>query len=115
VDATRPNRLTAAALLAIGVLLIVVLRKPLSAIGSGFVGVGGTMLFLSSARPLDRRRRRVLGLASLSGVVVFLALAGVVDLVTVRHSAARFAGDSVLLVALLGWVFVIVRAMRTRG
>jgi hypothetical protein len=42
-------------------------------------------------------------------------LTGVVDLVTVRQSAARFAGDSVLLVALLGWVFVIVRALRTRG
>jgi hypothetical protein len=107
--------LTAAALLAIGVVLLVVLRKPLSGIGSGFLGVGGTMLLLSWTGPLDRGRRRTVGIASFGGVIVFLALAGLIDLVTVRHSAARFAAGSVLLVALLGWVFVIVRALRARG
>jgi MFS family permease len=115
VEATRPNRLTAAALLAIGVVLLVVLRKPVSGIGSGFLGAGGTMLILSWTGPLDRGRRRTVGLAAFGGVVVFVALAGIVDLVTVPHSAARFAGDTVLLVALLGWVFVIARALRNRG
>jgi hypothetical protein len=113
VESSNPHPLVGPLLVAIGLACWVVLSKPWSSVGAGFVGAGGTTLFHAWTGPLTGDRRRKLATSSLGGLAVILACFAVIVLTTTQHSTARLLGNTGVAVALVGLlVALLVRARR---
>jgi peptidoglycan/LPS O-acetylase OafA/YrhL len=113
VDSRDAHPLVGLVLVAIGIACWIVLSKPWSSAGAGFIGVGGAMLLQAWTGPLERDPRRKLATFSLGGVAIILVCFAVIIVTTTQHSMARLLGNTGVTVALVCLVVaLLVRARK---